>query len=64
MNFRFQVGTQQENMGNLQKLLQNITYSKLDDNDLLRVASDQHACENFLKLFNISQMSIEYLIYT
>lgn len=43
----------------LESLLQNITYSLLDREDLQRMG-DAH----FVKLFRLSQLSIEYLIYT
>ena len=43
----------------LEGLLQNITYAQLDREDLERLG-DQH----FIKLFKISQLSIEYLLYT
>lgn len=43
----------------LESLLQNITYSLLDREDLERMG-DAH----FVKLFRLSQLSIEYLIYT
>ena len=40
-------------------MLQNITFAQLDRDDLERIG-DQH----FLKLFKLSQLSIEYLLYT
>jgi len=43
----------------LEQLLQNITYANLDREDMERFGD-----ENFLKLFKLSQMSIEYLVYT
>lgn len=43
----------------LEQLLQNLTYANLDREDLERIG-DTH----FIKLFRLSQMSIEYLIYT
>jgi len=43
----------------LESILQNITYSHLDREDLERMG-DAH----FVKLFRLSQLSIEYLIYT
>lgn len=43
----------------LESLLQNITYSLLDREDLERMG-DAH----IVKLFRLSQLSIEYLIYT
>ena len=43
----------------LESLLQNITYAKVDRDDIERFGDD-----NFIKLFRLSQMSIEYLIYT
>ena len=46
-------------LGQLEGLLQNLTYANLDREDLERIG-DAH----FIKLFRLSQMSIEYLIYT
>ena len=43
----------------LEQLLQNLTYANLDREDLERLG-DTH----FIKLFRLSQMSVEYLIYT
>ena len=43
----------------LEQLLQNITYASLDREDMDRFGDD-----NFIKLFKLSQMSIEYLVYT
>ena len=43
----------------LEASLQNITYAKLDREEFNNM-SDIH----FIKLFRISQLSIEYLIYT
>ena len=43
----------------LESLLQNITYAALDRDDLDRLG-DHH----FIKLFKLSQLSIEYLLYT
>ena len=43
----------------LEGLLQNLTYANLDREDMERLG-DTH----FIKLFRLSQMSIEYLIYT
>ena len=43
----------------LESLLQNLTYANLDREDLERLG-DTH----FIKLFRLSQMSIEYLVYT
>ena len=43
----------------IENLLQNITYAHLERDDLERLG-DAH----FIKLFKISQMSIEYLLYT
>ena len=40
-------------------MLQNITYAQLDREDMERFGDD-----NFIKLFKLSQMSIEYLVYT
>jgi hypothetical protein len=44
---------------NLEAYLQNITYAKLDREEFNNM-SDMH----FIKLFRLSQFSIEYLIYT
>ena len=46
-------------LAQLESLLQNLTYANLDREDLERLG-DTH----FIKLFRLSQMSIEYLIYT
>lgn len=46
-------------LSTLEQLLQNITYARLDRDDLERLG-DAH----FIKLFRLSQLSIEYLIYT
>ena len=46
-------------LATLEQLLQNITYARLDRDDLERLG-DSH----FIKLFRLSQLSIEYLIYT
>lgn len=46
-------------LGQLEQLLQNLTYANLDREDLERLG-DTH----FIKLFRLSQMSVEYLIYT
>ena len=43
----------------LETLLNNVTYANLDRDDLERLG-DQH----FVKLFRISQLTIEYLLYT
>ena len=43
----------------MEGLLQNLTYAHLDRDDLERLG-DAH----FVKLFRLSQLSIEYLIYT
>lgn len=43
----------------LEGLLQNITYARLDREDLERLG-DAH----FTKLFRLSQLSVEYLVYT
>jgi zinc finger protein DZIP1 len=51
--------TREPNLPQLQKLLQNLTYSKLDYEDMERMG-DSH----FVKLFRLSQLSLEYLIYT
>ena len=43
----------------IEQILQNVTYAEVDREDLEKVG-DAH----FVKLFRISQLSIEYLIYT
>jgi zinc finger protein DZIP1 len=43
----------------LETLLNNITYANLDRDDLERLG-DAH----FVKLFRVSQLTIEYLLYT
>ena len=43
----------------LESMLQNLTYAQLDREDMERLG-DAH----FIKLFRLSQLSIEYLIYT
>ena len=43
----------------LEGLLQNLTYSHLEREDMKRLGDDE-----FVKLFRLSQLSIEYLIYT
>ena len=43
----------------LESLLQNITYAKVEREDVERFGDDY-----FVKLFRLSQLSIEYLIYT
>ena len=50
---------QQVDLRQLEGLLQNITYAKLDRDDMERFGDD-----TFLKLFRLAQMSIEYLVYT
>jgi len=46
-------------LSTLETLLNNITYANLDRDDLERLG-DQH----FIKLFRVSQLTIEYLLYT
>ena len=48
----------QVDLKTLEGLLQNITYAKVEREDVDRFTDD------FVKLFKLSQMSIEYLIYT
>ena len=43
----------------LESLLQNITYARVDSYDIQRFGD-----ENFVKLFRLSQLAIEYLIYS
>ena len=43
----------------LEDLLQNITFAQMDREDLDRFGDD-----NFIKLFRLCQLSIEYLIYS
>ena len=51
--------SEQVDLRQLESLLQNITYANLDRDDMERLGD-----ENFIKLFRLSQMSIEYLMYT
>ena len=51
--------TRDVDLRQLENLLQNLTYAHLEQDDLERLG-DQH----FVKLFRLSQLSIEYLIYT
>ena len=51
--------SEQCDLRQLESLLQNITYANLDRDDMERLGD-----ENFIKLFRLSQMSIEYLMYT
>jgi zinc finger protein DZIP1 len=46
-------------LSTLESLLNNITYANLESEDFSRLGDDQ-----FVKLFRISQMTIEYLLYT
>ena len=55
--------TQQVDLRQLESLLQNLTYARLDRGDM-ELFGDEQFMENFLKLFRLAQMSIEYLIYT
>jgi zinc finger protein DZIP1 len=59
MNIDIERITTDVDLRTLETLLQNITYSLLDREDLERMG-DAH----FVKLFRLSQLSIEYLIYT
>ena len=59
MNANVDQITQQLDLKELEKLLQNITYARLDREDIEDVGT-----ENLLKLFRLAQMSVEYLIYT
>lgn len=59
MNTDIEKITSEVDLRALESLLQNITYSLLDREDLERMG-DAH----FVKLFRLSQLSIEYLIYT
>jgi zinc finger protein DZIP1 len=59
MNTDIERITTEVDLRQLESLLQNITYSLLDREDLERMG-DAH----FVKLFRLSQLSIEYLIYT
>ena len=59
MNTDISKMTQQIDLKQLESLLQNITYAQLDREDMDRFGDD-----NFLKLFKLSQMGIEYLVYT
>lgn len=46
-------------LGSLETLLNNITYANLDKEDMERLGD-----ANFVKLFRMSQLTIEYLLYT
>ena len=51
--------TSEVDLRSLEALLQNITYARVEREDI-----DRFGDENFLKLFKLSQLSIEYLIYS
>lgn len=51
--------TKEVDLKQLEVLLSNITFATLDKDDLERLG-DQH----FLKLFRLTQLAIEYLLYT
>ena len=59
MNIDVEKVVREVDLKQLEQLLQNITYAQLDRDDLERLG-DLH----FIKLFKISQLSIEYLLYT
>ncbi len=59
MNTNIEKITEEVDLKQLEGLLQNLTYAQLDREDLERMG-DAH----FVKLFRLSQLSIEYLIYT
>jgi zinc finger protein DZIP1 len=59
MNVDLDKITREVDLKSLEGLLQNITFAQLDRDDLERLG-DQH----FIKLFKLSQLSIEYLLYT
>lgn len=51
--------TQTVDLSILQQLLQNLTFAKIDKEDMERMG-DAH----IVKLFRLAQVSVEYLIYT
>jgi zinc finger protein DZIP1 len=51
--------TKEVDLRQLENLLQNITYAQLDREDMERMGDAQ-----FIKLFKLSQLSIEYFLYT
>lgn len=59
MNVDLEKVTKEIDLQTLETLLNNVTYANLDRDDLERLG-DQH----FIKLFRISQLTIEYLLYT
>jgi zinc finger protein DZIP1 len=59
MNVDLERVTKEIDLQTLETLLNNITYANLDRDDLERLG-DQH----FVKLFRLSQLTIEYLLYT
>ena len=59
MNIDIDKMVKEVDLRQLESLLQNLTYAHLDREDLERLG-DAH----FVKLFRLSQLSIEYLIYT
>ena len=59
MNIDIDKMVKEVDLRQLETLLQNLTYAHLDREDLERLG-DAH----FVKLFRLSQLSIEYLIYT
>ena len=63
MNADIEKITGEVDLVKLEGLLDNITYARLDRDDMERFGDEQFAT-NFLKLFRLSQMSIEYLVYT
>lgn len=59
MNVDLDRVTKELDLATLETLLNNVTYASLDREDLERLG-DQH----FIKLFRVSQLTIEYLLYT
>ncbi len=59
MNVDLEKVTKEIDLQTLETLLNNVTYANLDRDDLERLG-DQH----FVKLFRLSQLTIEYLLYT
>jgi zinc finger protein DZIP1 len=59
MNVDLEKVAKELDLSTLEGLLNNITFANLDKEDLDRLG-DAH----FVKLFRISQMTIEYLLYT
>jgi len=59
MNVDLERVTKEIDLSTLESLLNNVTYANLDRDDFERLG-DQH----FIKLFRVSQLTIEFLLYT